>query len=294
MNRNLTSLLKALLLFLLSGLLLFLLAGPIISRLIDINNYKQQIAKTLENATNRRISIGKIAYEWHLGPEFIVNDLHVKEKDSDQIFCSAKKISFRLSISQLLRNKIKFGYIVVDGLKARIIRDQNGVLNIDDILSPQQEEKDLLIRKIRLKDAEIVWMDHSIPGNTQELTVSNIEFYADQLIKGKRSKVGLYARIRDNHGVSILKTHGSLIIPRIPSDIRNSIELDGSMELKQFHHGILWRYLGKHIPFENPGGTTDLDITLKGKLNDLRAKGYIKFNNPRIIWRKVFNYTFSP
>ncbi|MGE0156511.1 MAG: hypothetical protein AB7T17_05745, partial [Geobacter sp.] len=90
-------------LLLIFGTIIFLVIGPLLPRLVDISTYQQQIVDLLEGSLKRKISLGSIRFVWRLGPQFVVNELHLRERDSNDEFLSAQKVTFRLGLLPLIK-----------------------------------------------------------------------------------------------------------------------------------------------------------------------------------------------
>jgi len=159
--------------------------GPLLPRLVDISTYQQQIITLLEDALKRKISLGELRFAWRFGPEFVIQNLHVRERTSTDEFLTARKVTIRLGLLPLLRRQVALRQIVVDGLQARIVRDAEGALNIGDLLEPQAGSVDLQVGSIKLHQGSIAWQDHACDDGVHKLSLSNIELALGRLSRGK-------------------------------------------------------------------------------------------------------------
>lgn len=283
------SYLKLLGLLLIFGTIAFLVIGPLLPRLVDISTYQQQIVTLLEDSLKRKISLGEIRFVWRLGPQFVVKDLHLRERASDDEFLSARKVTFRLGLLPLLRRQVALRTVVVDGLQARLTRDKDGVLNIGDLLEPRANAIDLQLRGIKLHQGSIFWQDHACTDDVQRISLTNIELSLDHLNRGKKSSYKLSATM-DN---GTIKGSGSFKIPAAGESF-NNLAVKGNLALKQLDYSKLWPYYGHYIPFNRPGGSLDLETQIKGTPANFSAKGLLKLNNAKVVWPSVFHAPVAP
>ena len=286
--------LKYLLFLLALACMLFFIAGPLLPRFIDINSYQNQIVSLLENSLKRKISFETIRFDWHFGPEFVISGIHIRELDSMDELLSAQKITFPLRILPLLSSKVQLGHVVVEGLKARIIRDKNGVFNIADLIEPGNDGNDIRLKSLRLKNAEFSWHDSQSVAMPVELKLSGIELYIDKFKRGKNCKFGFYAKLPGSVSEGTIKTVGTIKLPEFTAKKLSEPEFNGSVELKNIEYCRLWPYFQKDIPFSQPGGTADIDTILIGTPSRFDARGVLRVKNARVVWPGIFNYPVAP
>lgn len=284
------SYLKIVGLLLIFGTIAFLVIGPLLPRLIDISTYQQQIVAMLEDSLQRKISLGEIRFVWRFGPEFVINDLHLRERTSSEEFLHAQKVTIRLGLLPLLRRQVALRTVVVDGLQARVIRDENGELNIADLLAPKPDAIDLQVSGIRLKQGAISWIDQSCAAGPQHINLTNIDLVLEHLRRGRKSSYKLSA-ILDK---GTIKGSGSFKIPSPGESFATALMLHGTLNLKQLDYSRLWPYYGSSIPFGKPGGTLDLETQIKGTPDDFTAKGLIRLQDAKVVWPAVFHGPVAP
>lgn len=277
-------------LLLIFGTILFLVIGPLLPRLIDISTYQQQIVTLLEDSLKRKISLGGIRFAWRFGPRFVVDDLHLRERTSTDEFLSAQKVTFRLGLLPLLRRQVVLRSIMVDGLQARIVRQADGTLNIDDLLQSGSSGIDVQVRGIRLHQGRILWLDLANPHGVQQLQLSNIDLRLGRFKQGKNSSYRLSATL-DN---GTIKSAGSIRLPAAGEPLATGLSAKGTLTLVQVDYRSLWAYYGDQIPFGPPGGTIDAETQLKGTLADFTAHGLLRLNTPKVVWPGVFRGPVAP
>lgn len=278
-------------LLLIFGTIIFLVIGPLLPRLVDISTYQQQIVNLLEDSLKRKISLGSIRFVWRLGPQFVVNDLHLRERDSNGEFLSAQKVTFRLGLLPLIKRQVALRSIVVDGLQARITRDAAGVLNIDDLLASQTSAVDLQVRGIKLSQARVFWQDQASPrGGVQRIQLTDIDLKLDHVNRGQKGSYKLTAKL----GNGSIKSAGTIRIPAAGESFSTDLLVKADLNLTNINYSSLWAYFGQLIPFGPPGGTLDLEAQLKGVPNDFTSEGLLRLNDAKVVWPAVFHGPVAP
>lgn len=282
--------LKILGLLMMTVTIAFLVIGPLLPRLVDISTYQQQIITLLEDSLKRKISLGELRFAWRFGPEFIIQDLHLRERTSNEEFLTARKVTIRLGLLPLLRRQVALRSIVVDGLQARIVRDAEGALNISDLLEPQAGGVDLQVGSIKLRQGSIAWQDHACDDGVHKLSLSNLELALGRLSRGKKCTYKLSATL----GNGSIKGTGSIKFPQTGEPFKTALQVNGNLALKQLNYGALWPYYGQYIPFDRPGGTLDLEAQMKGTPDRFTGKGLLRLHNAKVVWPTVFHGPVAP
>lgn len=282
--------LKLIGLFLIFGTIIFLVIGPLLPRLVDISTYQQQIITLLERSLNRKISLGELRFVWRLGPEFIIKDLHLRERDSSEEFLSARTVTFHLRLLPLLHRQVALRSVEVDGLKARLIRNHDGSLNIDDLIAPRPDAIDLNLSGIKLHKADLSWLDQSCSEGPLALQLADIDLSLEHLTRGKKANFKLSATL----GNGKIKGSGTVTVPKAKDLPARKLAANAKLELTQLDYSRLWPYYGHYIPFDRPGGTLDLEVQIKGTPDDFSAKGLVRLHNARVVWPAVFHGPVAP
>lgn len=292
LSTPLTRALKIFILMLLLFSTISLGVSILLPRLLDLNNYKTQLTEMLQRQLKRNVRLGSSHFSWARGPEFTFNDLYIQERDSKLEFLSARRISFRLALLPLLDKKIELREIIIDDARATVSRDGQGVMNIDDLLQPTSDGYDLRARGLRLRNATLFWRDQSTTEACTRLTVSGINLSLDKLIRGRKCSFKLGATLEGSSQGSI-KTSGVIRLPKTGSLLQQS-DIDATLELTKIEYWRFWPYLNAYLPFPSPGGTATLNLALKGRWQDLKAKAKLLVRNPKVVWPTVFHAELSP
>ena len=166
------------------GLLLGLVVVAIIAvvLLIDPNDYREQIAKVVEEQTGRELRIdGEISFSFFpwLGLELGQLELGNAAGFAEEPFAGMRRVDLRVKLLPLLRMKAEVDTIVLHGMTLNLHCLEDGLCNWDDLAGegeaassvPAQETgtaegpsldqilADLAIGGIEILDANISWRD---------------------------------------------------------------------------------------------------------------------------------------
>ncbi len=170
---------------------LFVLIGVAVSLLFDPNDYKDQIAKAVEDRTGRALTLeGDLelkVFPWlkiGVGPASLSNAAGF----GDRSFASIDGAALSLQIMPLLSGKVAIGEATLTGLELNLARNAAGVSNWEDLSRAAEAEPaespaadsgpppsvDLDIAGISVTDAVVTWRDASA-GQSFDLTDFDFE-----------------------------------------------------------------------------------------------------------------------
>jgi AsmA protein len=187
------------------GIALLLVAIPIAVLVsIDVNNYKDVLARAVEKQTGRQLSIQgpieKSFFPW-LGANIGQLQLSNAPGFGDAPFAQLQTVQVKIKLLPLFQRQIVVDQVVVHGLKLQLARNAQGVSNWDDLMVPQQTEKStqpptapppqapaggepttpifkqisaLEVGGIDIRDADIVWDDRQV-GAHYELSALDLQ-----------------------------------------------------------------------------------------------------------------------
>lgn len=107
----------------------------------DTTVYKNKLASMVKSQYNRELQVnGDIKLS--LFPRIGLNasDVSLSERGSDQQFIHVDNMRLAVAIWPLISNRFLVDHMAITGLKATITRDQDGLLNFDDLLSQSHQE----------------------------------------------------------------------------------------------------------------------------------------------------------
>lgn len=281
------TIIEVIVLLLILGVTFSLAMSLLLPRLLDMNNYQAQLTNLLQQQLHRQVRLGNSRFSWVLGPEFTFSDLYIQERDSRHEFLSARQISFRLALLPLLNKQVKLLEIIIDDARMLVSRDEEGRLNIDDLLQPAESGYELQARGLKIRNSTLFWRDQSTTPTCTNLTVSGINLSINRLVRGKKSSFKLAATL-EGSSPNNLATSGTIKLPKSGESLTQA-DLDLRLELRQLEYWRLWPYLQAFVPFPSPNGTISTTLALQGHWQDLKLKGSLQADGATVVWPTVFH-----
>ena len=164
------------------GLILLLVvlivaAALILPRVIDPNDYKDEIVQAVKDKTGRDLAIEQplslSVFPW-LGVETGGVVLGNAPGFGDQPFLRVDRLGVRVKLLPLLSRKVEVDTLVLEGAEVNLARNEKGVSNWDDLAGKAEEKPaadeseaagegpgiaSLAIQGIELRDARVSWRD---------------------------------------------------------------------------------------------------------------------------------------
>ncbi len=188
----------------------------------DPNDYKPQIIRAVKDNQQRNLRLDgdiKLTYFPSLG--FDLGKVSLSEFESDKEFISVENVHVSLALMPLLSKMAVVDEVVIKGLKATLVKHDDGRLNIDDLLvntsgdqagAPAAAPVQFNIAAVHIVDTELNYLDESVgsqyslnninlkTGRIANDVASEIDFSAD--FKSTRPEVdvavGLEAKLKFN------------------------------------------------------------------------------------------------
>ncbi|MFZ5619830.1 MAG: AsmA family protein [Pseudomonadota bacterium] len=175
---------------------IIVVAALVLPRVIDPNNYRDDIARLVKEKTGRDLTIaggiGWSVFPW-LGVEIGAVRLSNAKGFGEEPFALVDAAQVRVKVLPLLRKEIEMSTVVLDGLQLRLARDKSGRTNWDDLMKPaaakparpeKPAERDgglpvaaLAIGGVAINDARVLWEDQAA-GVTQRIEDLDLELGA--------------------------------------------------------------------------------------------------------------------
>ncbi len=176
----------------------------------DANAYKSDLQWLVKERTDRDLTIAgdlKVV----LFPELAitVRDLTLSEPGRPDRFASIDELRASMELLPLLKNRIVIDELEASGIRADLVRRQDGTLSIDDLFkwSRGEESTDpgpelmhtvdamtIDVAGIQISDSEIRFRDEQ---RQSAWTVSGLSFTTGHIVNGEPVEVKLAATIRD-------------------------------------------------------------------------------------------------
>lgn len=175
---------------------LIVIAALVLPRVIDPNNYRDDIARLVKEKTGRDLTIaggiGWSVFPW-LGVEIGAVRLSNAKGFGEEPFAVVNAAQVRVKVLPLLRKEIEMSTVVLDGLQLRLAKDKSGRTNWDDLMQPAAAKPAkpakpaegagglpiaaLAIGGVRINDAQVLWEDRAA-GVTQRIEDLDLELGA--------------------------------------------------------------------------------------------------------------------
>lgn len=282
---------------LLVGVLGFLL----VRSLLHPELYQKVLQDFLTQTFGREVSIGKTHISFSQGLGISVEDFRVKDRSGKFDFLTSKKVWVKVRLIPLLRKEFQWKAILLDQPSLRLIRDQNGQINLFE--RPIGKEAFRLTHEkifpipqggsIILRNGELTFHDKGF-GDLPLITVLK-PFHLQISITSHRSiPFRLNGKIFHSQKEGLFNISGAL--EDLPGDgdllrgrIRGDVVLQG-IEVSHF-----WPYLKKLLPMKAITGTVDLKANYQGDFSGA-FKSSLKFNikNLSFDYPQVFADLFKP
>ncbi|HEY4541811.1 MAG TPA: AsmA family protein [Noviherbaspirillum sp.] len=181
-------------------LLVLLAAAAYLAATFDPNKYKSEIVRLVQDKTQRTLHIPgdiELSFFPNIGAE--LGALSLSERNSKDTFAAVDSARVSLALLPLLSQRFVVDKVRIDGLKATIRRNSEGVSNIDDLLGPDEEEPEKKkdtefdIAGVELNNANLVYDDRQ---SGRRLELSELNFSSGRIAEGVASNMKLDTRVR--------------------------------------------------------------------------------------------------
>lgn len=263
-------------------------------RLLDVNAYRNDIIEALHKGLNRQVSFSSGSFDWNFGPSFVFNDFSIKEKDGVGEFLSAGRVTVRLALIPLLEKRVELKDLFLERARISLQRNADGLLSIDDLLTPGKDGPSVQFKSIRMKQGSIAWKDLALKDGPLSARATDITLNLHNLSRGRKGSFKLQCELPARSGVPArVSLSGTVRLPAADRPLTES-ELNCDTDIRQFEPGSFWPYYGRFIPFANPGGRLDVASSLKGRLQDFSAHGKVRLAGASVVWPTVFHAAVAP
>jgi len=176
---------------------------------------KDFVNKLVNNNDNVQITYLNPKFKTHIKPNITLSldNLNIKDRNSNTIFLDTDNLDIEISLFPLLFKQIDFKHIYANNLDINILRDSNGIFNIEKLF-PKTKKQNI---KIKYKNSTI-----KING----YTINSLDEQLNQAVK--ISGTPLNIKLNKKNEISI-KTKGQLAF----NDAKNSADSSAVSESKQ-------------------------------------------------------------
>jgi AsmA protein len=234
----------------------------------------------------REVTIEDAGFSWS-GPKVKLSGFSIAEAEGmgDDPFARFDSFDLKLRLVDLFRLRLSVEHVILSGPRIRVIRDQYGRFNFDDILdtinqptavatlpyaaidpaagSIKAPPVDLLVKEIRMDSGEIFFSDAASPRLSKGITIEGIDFTLRDLSLDKpvtiSASLGIGSPSKDVQLDGTVGPVGKVIVP-------GKISFDLKLEVLPFELARLPRIIGP-LPV-GLAGVVSASETIKGSLSE--------------------------
>ena len=124
------------------GILLLVIIA--VAAVFNPNDYKQQVIDLVQEKKQRTLTLEgdiKLSFWPKIGAD--LGKVSISEHKGSKQFAAVDSVKVSLDLMPLLRNVLIVDTIYIDGARANIVKYKDGTTNFDDLLSKEQESKNI-------------------------------------------------------------------------------------------------------------------------------------------------------
>ncbi|HQL00359.1 MAG TPA: AsmA-like C-terminal domain-containing protein [Smithellaceae bacterium] len=264
-------------------------------RLTRLEAYRHEITSSLEEALGRKVEYreAQAALTLRAGLSLRIDDLVVYEKDGPAQWVAVRSAFFRMALLPLIGGKIVLKEVLLDHPRVQVIRTQDGLLNIDDLLVRQPKPKFALsVRELSIEDGEILFTDFLSATGKRTASVGRISFQIDPYLWNGRFQVHLSAVLKAGGSVARLTATGK-IRPSAAGRPMSETEADFTARIAGMDLSVWSAYIRELSPLKRVAGRADIDAAFAGTLKQFDTKGNVSVDQPVVDYPDVFSETLS-
>ncbi|MDP2241558.1 MAG: AsmA family protein [Burkholderiales bacterium] len=170
-----------------------------IAATFDPNDYKPQIIELVKQKQQRTLRLDgdiKLAFWPSLGAD--LGGLSLSEFKSDQEFAAVESARVSLALMPLLSKQLVVNEVTIKGVRASIVRYKDGRMNIDDLLTrddQKQEQFKFDIDHVAIERSTLNFRDET---KGAEYALSDINLKTGRIANGVPTKVSVSLAVKGN------------------------------------------------------------------------------------------------
>ncbi len=170
-----------------------------IAATFDPNDYKPQIIELVKQKQQRTLRLDgdiKLAFWPSLGAD--LGGLSLSEFKSDQEFAAVESARMSLALMPLLSKQLVVNEVTIKGVRASIVRYKDGRMNIDDLLTrddQKQEQFKFDIDHVAIERSTLNFRDET---KGAEYALSDINLKTGRIANGVPTKVSVSLAVKGN------------------------------------------------------------------------------------------------
>ena len=190
-------------LWLVAGIVVIAIAvGAYIAATFNPNDYKAQVIQLVKEKKQRTLKLDgdiKLVFFPSIGAD--IGQVSLSEFQSDKEFVAIDKVRVSLALWPLLSKQVVVNEVEIIGLRATLVKNRNGKINVDDLLAQDKVEPDAAspmqfdIASVRVEKTEINYRDE-ISG--AQYSLKDISLKTGRIKVGVPSKIEFSAQIQSS------------------------------------------------------------------------------------------------
>ncbi|HWI40872.1 MAG TPA: DUF748 domain-containing protein, partial [Verrucomicrobiae bacterium] len=262
-------------------------------RNLHLDDYRDEIARQVGSALNRRVAYERGDFAFSPAPSFTFTNVVIGERDGKSDFLTAGRLSFRIALLPLLRKQVVLSGIRLDTPHLKLVRYASGALNISDLTKTEGGKTTMRVKEIRMANGTIDFLDYAADPAGLSTSIRNADASVDDPTRGKKCRVKVSGHLAQGGQEGSVSASGTIVLAREGTDLSQSqAKLEVSLRGGSLSH--FWPYYSKYVSFHKPAGTLNLEANVDGMLSRFSSKGNISFSGLSFTYPGVFNGTLTP
>ena len=182
----------------------FIVLIALASATFNPNDYKPLIVKLVQEKKQRTLKLDgdiKLTFFPRIGAD--LGRVSLSEHKGDKEFAAVDGVRVSLALLPLLKRRLVVDRIIIDGLRANLVRYPDGTTNIDDLLKKEEESEQFKfdIEGVTVTNAALT-LDDRMGG--RKLALSDLRVKTGRIAEGKPGEIALGFRLRgDKPGMDV-------------------------------------------------------------------------------------------
>lgn len=273
--------------------------------LSDANIYRNFLQKSLAEALNRNVSIGRAKINFWGGLGIAFEDIRVRDRSLTFDLVQLKRLMLRPRLLPLLKREIKWKRIVLDQPTFRIVRDGKGQLNFlsDSPLFSKQRKTEKEIAQVfaslvgvslAIRDGEIFFSDERLGTPPLKTEVRSFNFRFRRVSYRNAFPFRIEGKILHSSKEGQFSVDGT--IHDIPEDLDFSkARLEAEVKIKGMETLHFWPYLKGILPMKTISGVLDLNAHFRGGFRGpFKTSAEVVMKDVVFDYPRVFSFTLKP
>lgn len=273
---------------------------------LDPNIYRNVLQKSLTDALDREVSIGKAKINLWGGVGISFEDLRIRDRSLAFDLLQSRRLILRLKLLPLFKKEMKWKRIVLDRPTLHVIRDSNGEFNVFSGSSsagakPKETRKKILEALASLvgvsfavRDGVILFSDESLGDSPLKTEMRSFNFRLSRVSHHEAFPFRIHGKVLHSKREGQFSINGT--IQNIPEDLdfsKGRIEAEVKMEGIETLH--FWPYLKTMLPMKTISGILDLNARFQGEFHGpFKTSAEITMKDVLFDYPQVFSFILKP